>query len=114
MIWKHAVVFVLSAGFTQAAAEAQSSKFSQVVEDILRHQTDGPISEMEGEKKQAMIDCVNGVLADLSDLNKNYILKGSSYEEREHRFGEVLNRNDQRWRDNITAACAGVAMSGDD
>ena len=110
MTLKRVAIYAAALCFAQTVSWA-ASDFPTAVSEILNNQTDGPISEMQGDKKQAMIDCVNGVLADLPDLSKNYILKGASYEERESRFGQVVTEHENQWRKKITAGCSEVAMS---
>jgi hypothetical protein len=67
---------------------------------------------MEEDHKAALIDCVNMVLEGLPNGKKRYVLQGETFEERERRFGEVVQENRAEWKQNIARACASVALSG--
>ncbi len=104
----------LAAGVLEAllVSAAAADDFPTVVTAILNGQTQGPISEMQGPHKEAMIDCVNTTLVELPNGRKRFILEGASYQEREQRFGTVLYENRAEWVQRIARACASIAMSG--
>jgi hypothetical protein len=91
---------------------AAADDFPAAVTEILTGQTQGPISEMQGAHKEAMIDCVNTTLVELPKGRKRFILEGASYQEREQRFGMVLYENRAEWVQRIARSCASIAMSG--
>jgi hypothetical protein len=100
-----------------APAAAQDSPvrladFPGVVTQILESQKEGRISEMAPAQKQKMIDCVNQALAPMPNGRKRYILRGTSLEEREERFGTVLYENHAEWVQAIAHKCANIAMAG--
>jgi len=45
---------------------------------------------------------------------RNTSWKGASYDEREHRFGEVVQANHAEWKGKIASTCAATAMSAPD
>lgn len=104
------------AGLALAAASlpqpAAAADFPSIVSEILRHQTDGPISRMGPEKKSAMIDCVITALQPLPSGKKRFVQEGGSYEEREQRFGKVVQENRAEWKQKIAKACSKIAVSG--
>jgi hypothetical protein len=91
----------------QAAAD-----FPSTVAEILNGQTDGPMSRMSPEKKNAMIQCVNGVLTGLPNGQKRYVLEGTDFQDREKRFGKVVLENRAEWKQKIADGCAKIALSG--
>jgi hypothetical protein len=104
----------LAAGVLEVllVSAAAADEFPTVVTEILTGQMQGPISEMQGAHKEAMIDCVNTTLVELPKGRKRFILEGASYQEREQRFGMVLYENRAEWVQKIAGACASIAMSG--
>lgn len=103
--------FAVLAFFVLGASLASANDFPTVVTEILNSQTDGPISQMAGEQKQSMIDCVNGVLTDLPKGRKDHILEGTSLEERERRFGIVLHENRAEWMQKVSQGCSSIATN---
>ncbi len=95
----------------QVPSTGFADEFPAVVAEILQSQTEGRISEMGEEHKLAMIKCVNGVLTELPEGKKRYVLEGANLEEREHRFGEVVKENQAEWEQNIARGCSDVALS---
>lgn len=86
--------------------------FASVVTEILQAQTDGPLGRMSPQKKAAMIGCVNKTLADMPNGKKRYVLEGTDYEDREHRFGKVVLENRAEWKQKIARGCSSIAVSG--
>ena len=93
---------------------AAAQDFPAVVTEILKAQTDGPISEMGETKKAAVIDCVNKVLVDMPNGKKRHVLEGTDLKDRERRFGKVMKENHAEWEQNVARACADVAMASED
>ena len=104
---------VAQAQTTQAPAPTIEEAFAATVSEILNGQTEGRISEMGPERKEAMIDCVTHVLEPLPNGRKRFILAGETYEEREARFGEVLFENRAEWVQTIARGCASIALSSE-
>ncbi len=96
---------------TVSSAEA-AADFPSTVAEILNGQTDGPMSRMNPQKKSAMIQCVNGVLAGLPNGQKRYVLEGTDFQDREQRFGKVVLANRAEWKQKIAEGCAKIALSG--
>jgi len=93
---------------------ASAAEFPDVVEEILSSQTEGPMSELQGQKKVRMIECVNRVLVDLPKGRKRYVLEGSDYDEREKRFGKVMFENHAEWQQRLARGCADTSLSKDE
>lgn len=108
----HRIAFTLAAlGLCQApSASLADTSFPEVVSEILNGQNEGRISEMGAQQKSQMIDCVNKVLDGLPAGQKRYILEGSDFEDREHRFGKIVQENHAEWKQKIASACAEIAM----
>ena len=117
MVLRSAIVIVATG--IAAAAPAQTppptitEAFAATVTELLNGQTEGRISEMGPERKQAMIDCVNIVLEPLPNGRKRYIVAGETFEEREGRFGEVLFENRAEWVQTIARGCSSIALSSE-
>lgn len=99
-------------GLFQVPTASLAADFPTVVEEILRSQTEGLISELEEEAKSALIACVKKVLEGLPNGQKRYVVQGETFEERERRFGKVVQDNHAEWKQNIARGCASVALSG--
>ncbi len=107
--------FLVAFGCLQLGATpsgAITEEFAAIVAEILSAQTEGRISEMGPQQKIAMIACVNGVLVNMPNGKKRYIMQGVDLDEREDRFGKVLYENRGEWVQNVARACARVALSG--
>jgi hypothetical protein len=89
-----------------------AADFPSTVAEILNGQTDGPMSRMSPQKKNAMIQCVNGVLTGLPNGQKRYVLEGTDFQDREKRFGKVVLENRAEWKQKIADGCAKIALSG--
>jgi hypothetical protein len=96
--------------FAALSANAQSVDFPTAVVEILNSQTDGPIAEMSPDKREAMIDCVVNTLQALPAGKKRQISEGATFEDREHRFGIVVDENHAQWRKRIANSCAHIAL----
>ena len=107
------ITAIAHAQTTQAPAPTITEAFAATVTEILNGQTEGRISEMGPERKQAMIDCVNIVLEPLPNGRKRYIVAGETFEAREERFGEVLFENRAEWVQAIASGCASIALSSE-
>ena len=68
------------------------------------HQEKGPVSQLTADKKQALIACVNQVLADLPNGKKRFVTEAASYDELENRFGKVVMENRAEWKQRIAQA----------
>ncbi len=108
------VLALVVAGGVQLPSSGLAQDFPAVVTEILQKQTEGPISQMGETKKAAVIACVNTVLADLPRGRKRYVLEGADFEEREHRFGRVVDENQAEWKQKIARSCADVALARED
>lgn len=102
---------VAAAAFNVVPTIAVAAEFPAVVAEILHGQKTGRISEMGQEQKRAMIDCVNTVLAKLPNGKKRYVMQGANFEDREHRFGEVVQENHAEWKQKIARGCSSIALS---
>jgi hypothetical protein len=84
--------------------------FPAAVEQILRHQTTGPVSRLPAGKKNELISCVNQVLADLPNGQKRYVVQAASLDELEDRFGRVVMENQAEWKQKIARGCAHIVV----
>ena len=92
-----------------SAAPAVAADFSTVVRAILDHQTDGPLTEMDADKRGKMTDCVIETLAALPSGLQQKIVEGKDIEEQEHLFGQVVDENHAKWRQTIAQKCGHIA-----
>jgi len=92
-----------------SAAPAAAADFPTVVRAILDHQSDGPLAEMDSERRGRMTDCVIDTLAALPSGLKRQIVEGKDLEEQEHSFGRVVDADRAKWRQNIARACGHIA-----
>lgn len=107
--WSVAALALLAAATAGAGAAAQGTSFPAAVEQVLRHQQDGPVSKLSDDKKTELIACVNQVLADLPEGKKRYVVEASGYDELEDRFGEVVMENHAQWKQKIAQSCSQYA-----
>ena len=110
-------LFALCVGAAPAAAQdppMSVANFPEVVTEILEGQKEGRISEMAPPQKRQMISCVNQALSGMPNGYKRYVLQGTTFDEREKRFGTVLYENHAQWVQEIAHKCAGIAMEHDD
>ena len=94
------------------AAPASAADFSTVVRNILDHQSDGPLTEMEPERRARMTDCVIQTLSALPSGLQRKIAEGKDLEEQEHLFGQVVDENHAKWRQTIAKSCGDIATEG--
>ena len=92
-----------------SAAPAAAADFSTVVRAILDHQTDGPLTEMDADKRGKMTDCVIETLSALPSGLQRKITEGKDLEEQEHLFGQVVDENHAKWRQTIAQKCGHIA-----
>ena len=99
------VVSLLCAG----PAVAQQGDFPTVVRAILDRQSDGPLAEMDADKRARMTDCVVETLGALPSGLKDKILAGKDIDEQEHLFGVVVDQDHAKWRQTIAKSCGQIA-----
>jgi len=102
------VIAATSAGSVAPAAAGGS--FPSVVEQILMNQNDGPVSRLPANKKHELISCVNQVLAELPNGKKRFVIEAASYDESEHRFGQIVMENRAEWKQRIARGCAHIVV----
>lgn len=95
------------------AAPASAADFPTVVRSILDHQTEGPLTEMDADRRGKMTDCVIDTLSALPDGLKRKIVEGKDLEEQEHFFGQVVDENHAKWRQTIAKVCGQIATAAD-
>lgn len=91
------------------AAPAAAADFPTVVRAILDKQSDGPLAEMDADKRGRMTDCVIETLGELPSGLKKKIVEGKDLEEQEHLFGQVVDENHAKWRQTIAQKCGHIA-----
>jgi hypothetical protein len=91
------------------AVPAAAADFPTVVRAILDHQSDGPLTEMDADKRARMTDCVVETLAALPSGLQKKIVEGKDLEEQEHLFGQVVDENHAKWRQTIAQKCGHIA-----
>ncbi len=107
------ILLTAYAALLAGAEPAAAADFPTVVEEILDNQTDGPLARMAPAKRRAMTSCVVAALEPLASGKKRFVLEGSDFEEREHRFGRVVDENHAEWRQKIARACSQIALKDD-
>ena len=93
------------------ATPAMASDFPTVVRAILDRQTDGPLAEMDGDKRSKMTDCVIQTLGALPDGLQKKIVDAGALEDQEHAFGQVVDADHAKWRQTISKACGEIATA---
>ena len=88
---------------------AMAADFPTVVRSILDHQTDGPLTEMEADKRAEMTDCVVQTLSAVPEGLQRKIVEGEGLEEQEHLFGQVVDADHAKWRQTIAKECGHIA-----
>ncbi len=88
---------------------ASADDFPTVVRSILNHQTDGPLAQMEPDRRSRMTSCVVEALGALPSGLKRKIVEAGDFDAQEHAFGQVVDADHAKWRKNIAAACADIA-----
>ena len=84
--------------------------FPGVVAQVLQGQQEGPVSRLPAEKKQQLIACVNGVLTELPNGKKRYVIEAASFDEMQDRFGEVVMENRAEWKQRIARSCSHIVV----
>jgi hypothetical protein len=110
---RFALVLAAAAALCGAGKALAATDFPTVVRQILDSQTDGPLSQMSAKKRRAMTDCVVASLEPLPRGKKRFIVEGANFEQQEHRFGQVVDEDNAKWRQNIARACAEIAVEED-
>lgn len=106
-----AVLAVVAAGALAGNSTALAGgDFPSVVAQVLMNQTNGPVSKLDQGKKQALIACVNTVLANLPNGKKRFVVEGASYDEQQDRFGAVVMENRAEWKQKIAKNCAHIVV----
>jgi hypothetical protein len=93
------------------APPALAAGFPTVVRAVLDGQTTGRLAQMDSDQRAQMSDCVIATLAGLPAGKKRYIVEGASFDEQEHRFGEVVQEDRAKWKQKIASACGKIALS---
>ena len=88
---------------------AAAADFPTVVRSILDHQTDGPLTEMDADKRAEMTDCVIQTLSDVPDGLQRKVVEGKDVEEQEHLFGQVMDADHAKWRQTVAKECGHIA-----
>jgi hypothetical protein len=84
--------------------------FPAAVAQVLQAQTDGPVGRLAADKKAELISCVNGVLTELPNGKKRYVVEAASFDELEDRFGKVVMENRAEWKQRIARSCAHIVV----
>jgi hypothetical protein len=108
-----ATVLTLLVAILAGATAANAAEFPTVVRAILDSQTTGRLAAMSPDKRVRMTDCVIATLNGLPSGKKRYIVEGKNLDEQEDRFGQVVDEDNAKWRQNIARACASIAMGQD-
>ncbi len=105
-----ALCVVAAVAIGAASPATAGVTFPTAVSQILRHQETGPVSRLPAAKKDALIVCVNQVLADLPNGKKRYVIEATSFDELENRFGKVVMENHAEWKQKIAKGCAHIVV----
>jgi hypothetical protein len=105
-----AVSLALSTALGAATPASAGSSFPAAVGEILRSQSTGPVSQLPAAKKEALIVCVNQVLAALPNGKKRYVVEAATFDEREDRFGRIVMENHAEWKQRIARGCAHIVI----
>lgn len=89
---------------------AAGPSFPTVVEQVLMHQDEGPVSRLPADRKRELITCVNEVLSKLPNGKKRFVTEAVSYHEMENRFGKVVMENRAEWKQRIAKGCAHIVV----
>jgi hypothetical protein len=92
-----------------AAPASAARDFNSVVRAILDSRTDGPLAEMDTNKRSRMTTCVIEALQPLPSGSKKKIVAGKNLSEQARIFGQVVDENHAKWRQNIAKACSEIA-----
>jgi len=103
---------VIAAGFLSCAAPAAAAgDFNSVVRAVLDNQKSGQLAEMDSATRAKMTDCVIQALQPLPDGFKRKITDGKTLAEQQHAFGEVVQADHAKWKQNIAKACSDIATA---
>jgi hypothetical protein len=108
----HFTVALVSALPLAGPTKAEAATFPGVVRQILDSQTDGRLARMGPNQRARMTDCVISALSGLPNGQKRYIVDGSTLDEQQDRFGEVVEADRAKWKQAIARACSSIAMGG--
>jgi len=97
--------------FLPATPTSAAGDFNSVVRAVLNHQTSGQLAEMDSARRAKMTDCVIQALQPLPEGFKRKIVEGKTLEEQQHAFGEVVQDNHAKWKQNIAKACSDIATA---
>lgn len=90
---------------------ASAADFATVVRSILDSQTDGPLAEMDSDKRSRMTDCVvETLLSKVPAGRQRHIVGGADFDEQEHRFGQLMDENHAKLRGTLAQTCGNIAM----
>ena len=95
---------------TLASNAMAGPDFPAAVEQVLQAQQDGPVSQLNDDKKRELIACVNNVLTELPDGKKRFVVEAASFDEMENRFGKVVMENRAEWKQRIARNCAHIVV----
>ena len=104
-----AALLVFAAASLVTPAVAQTD-FPTAVAQVLQAQQDGPVGRLPAEKKEQLIACVNGVLTELPNGKKRYVIEAVSFDELEDRFGKVVMENRAEWKQRIARSCSHIVV----
>jgi hypothetical protein len=100
----------LGAAALFAAPAVAGPDFPNAVAQVLQAQQEGPVSRLPAEKKQELIACVNGVLTELPNGKKRFVVEAASFDELEDRFGVVVMENRAEWKQRIAKTCSHIVV----
>jgi hypothetical protein len=86
-----AVAIVVGVAAFSGASGASAAEFSTVVRQILDNQTDGPLTEMDSDKRAEMTSCVIDTLQGLPSGLQRRIVEAGDLEAQEDEFGKVVD-----------------------
>jgi hypothetical protein len=112
MTFRQAVRNLAVVAMLLPAAPALAADFPTVIKNILDHQSDGPLTEMEPDKRAKMTDCVIQTLSALPSGLQRKIVDAGGLEEQEHAFGQVVDADHAKWRQTIAKECGHIATDG--
>jgi hypothetical protein len=92
-----------------AAPAPAATSFNSVVKAILDSRTDGPLAEMDANKRGRMTTCVIQTLQALPSGQKRKSAEGKNLSEQARIFGQVVDENHAKWRQTIAKACSDIA-----
>ena len=102
---------IVAAALLLSSAPA-SADFPTVVRSILDRQTDGPLSEMEPDRRSKMTDCVIQTLGALPSGLQKRVVDAGDIDAQEDEFGKVVDENHAKWRQTIAKTCGHIATEG--